>query len=158
MRPPVIFGGEAENLFETYASLIDEDQLEEWVELFVEDCVYEILTRENISQSLPLPLMLCDNKNMLRDRILSLRQANIYNIHTDRHILSLIHSETKEDGSIEASASYALYQTNQDGETRLFSVGKYLGKMIPLGGRLLFERVTVIVDTAGILTLLATPI
>jgi anthranilate 1,2-dioxygenase small subunit len=149
---------DAASLFEIYTRLIDDDQLEEWIELFVENCVYEILTRENVAQSLPLPLVLCDNKNMLYDRILSLRKANIYNIHTDRHILSQVRSEVCADGSVEASASYALYQTNQEGETRLFSVGKYQGKMVSRGNQLLFERLSVIVDTAGILTLLATPI
>lgn len=158
MSVPAIVREQAEDLFETYTRLIDEDQLEEWVDLFVEDCVYEILTHENVSQSLPLPLVLCDNKNMLRDRILSLRQANIYNIHTDRHVLSLVRAELEEDGILGASASYALYQTNQDGETRLFSVGKYIGKLVQQNGRLLFKRATVVVDTAGILTLLATPI
>lgn len=148
----------AADLFETYTRLIDEDRLEEWVELFVDDCLYQILTRENIAQSLPLPLMLCDNKNMLYDRILSLRKANIYNIHTDRHIVGLLRSEIGPDGNIAASASYALYQTNQDGETRLFSVGQYQAKMVTHSDVLLFERLTVIVDTAGILTLLATPI
>jgi anthranilate 1,2-dioxygenase small subunit len=149
---------EAYDLFETHARLIDEDQLEDWVELFVEDCTYEILTRENVAQSLPLPLLLCDNKNMLYDRVLSLRKANIYNIHTDRHVLGLVRTHSSVDGTIEASASYALYQTNQDGETRLFSVGKYQSMMVRRGGRLLFGRLTVIADTAGVLTLLATPI
>jgi anthranilate 1,2-dioxygenase small subunit len=149
---------EAYDLLETHARLIDEDQLEEWVELFVEDCTYEILTRENVAQSLPLPLLLCDNKNMLYDRILSLRKANIYNIHTDRHLLGLVRTQGSADGTIEASASYALYQTNQDGETRLFSVGKYQSMIVRRDNRLLFERLTVIADTAGVLTLLATPI
>ncbi len=150
--------GEVEELFEIYADLIDDDRLEEWVDLFVEDCVYEILTRENVAQSLPLPLVLCDNKDMLRDRILSLREANIYNIHTDRHVLSLVRRVVKDDGTLHASASFALYQTNQEGETRLFSVGKYQCEMVRHEGCLRLKHMTVTIDTAGILTLLATPI
>lgn len=149
---------EAASLLETYVRLIDEDRLEEWVELFVEDCVYRILTRENVAQSLPLPLVLCDNKDMLRDRIVSLRQANIYNIHTDRHILGQVRALIDDDGGLKVSASYALYQTNQEGETRLFSVGCYDDRVVRRNGQLLFKEKTVIVDTAGILTLLATPI
>jgi anthranilate 1,2-dioxygenase small subunit len=149
---------DAASLFETHARLIDQDRLEEWLELFTEDCVYEVLTRENVTQSLPLPLILCDSKNMLSDRILSLRKANIYNVHQDRHILGLVCTTSFNASAIEATASYAVYQTNQDGETRLFSVGEYLCKIVRRGHRLLFERLTVIADTAGILTLLATPI
>ena len=48
------------------------------------------MPRENYVRGLPLQLMLCENKNMLRDRVISLRQANIYNIHVDRHLISAI--------------------------------------------------------------------
>ena len=70
-----------ENLIADYAHYIDDDRLEEWLDFFSEDCVYKILSRENVEQALPLELLSCRNKNMLRDRILSLREANIYNIH-----------------------------------------------------------------------------
>ena len=150
--------GEAASLLWRYGALLDEDRLEEWIDLFVEDCLYRILTRENEAQSLPLPLVLCDSKDMLRDRIQSLRQANIYNIHTDRHVIGVPHVESEDTELLHLSASYALYQTDQEGVTRLFSVGRYEDKMVRRDGSLLFKEKTVVVDTSGILTLLATPI
>jgi anthranilate 1,2-dioxygenase small subunit len=147
----------AGDLLWRYTALLDEDRLEDWTELFVEDCLYRILTKENEVQSLPLPLVLCDNKNMLRDRVQSLRQANIYNIHTDRHVVGFPHI-AEEGEFLSVSASYALYQTDQEGVTRLFSVGCYRDRLVRVDGALLFKEKTVIVDTAGILTLLATPI
>jgi len=66
---------------------LDEDRLEDWVELFDEDCDYRIVTRENVEQGLPNVLMWCDNKNMLRDRVESYRNVNLYNPHYDRHVI-----------------------------------------------------------------------
>jgi len=148
---------EIQNLFETYTRLLDADRLEEWLDLFAEDCHYEIMSRENVQQNLPLSLMLCDNKDMLIDRVMSLREANIYNIHVDCHVLSFLHV-VEADGGYTVGANYALFQSNQEGETRLFSVGRYQANIIRKGAELKFSRMRVVVDTGAILSLLATPI
>lgn len=145
-------------LVETYARLLDADRLEDWLMLFDEHCHYEIMSRENVAQNLPLSLMLCDNKDMLMDRVMSLREANIYNIHFDRHVLSFLQMEAAGNGQYEAGLSYALFQSNQEGETRLFSVGRYEMRLIRKDDAWRFTRVRVVVDTGAILTLLATPI
>ena len=144
------------NLFETYGRLIDEDRLEEWVDLFVEECRYEIVSRENRAQNLPLSLMLCDNKNMLRDRIMSLRQANIYNLHCDCHVIGLVRVEAGD--TLTASAPYSLFQSTLDGDSRLFSVGRYHLELTEIDGALAISKMVVVVDTGAIPTLLATPI
>jgi anthranilate 1,2-dioxygenase small subunit len=148
---------EIQNLFETYTRLLDADRLEEWLDLFAEDCHYEIMSRENVQQNLPLSLMLCDNKDMLIDRVMSLREANIYNIHVDCHVLSFLHV-VEADWGYTVGANYALFQSNQEGETRLFSVGRYQANIIRKGAELKFSRMRVVVDTGAILSLLATPI
>jgi len=155
--PPPADHVEAVDLLWRYAFLLDDDKLEEWVELFVEDCVYQILTKENLAQSLPLPLVLCDNKDMLRDRVQSLRQANIYNIHTDRHVIGLPRVRVEGD-QVDLSASFSLYQTDQEGVSRLFVVGHYRDTLVRRDGNLAIKQKDVILDTAGIMTLLATPI
>src|SRR5690348_11983907 len=86
-------------LMAEYAMLIDEDQLEDWVELFDENCDYRVVTRENVEQNLPNVLMWCDNKNMLRDRVASYRDVNLYTLHYARHILGPIRI-TGNEGSV----------------------------------------------------------
>ncbi len=144
-------------LFEEYGRLLDEDRLEEWTDLFIEDGHYEIVSRENVEQNLPLSLMLCDNKDMIRDRVSALRQANIFNIHADCHVIGQVRGTATESGFLAAS-SYALFQSTQEGETRLFSVGRYSAALVERDGVLRFARQRVVVDTGAILTLLATPI
>ena len=55
-------------------------------------------------------------------------------------------------------ASYSLFQTNLEGMSRLFSVGRYdfVCSRTPAGLRLL--QATVIADTGLVMTLLAAPI
>ena len=149
------FRDEAYALLETYGRLLDADRLEDWLGLFAEDCRYEIVSRENREQNLPLSLILCENKNMLRDRVSSLREANIYNIHRDCHVIGLVGTE---DSALKASAPYALYQSNQEGDSRLFSVGRYYLELVRGEAGLLIGKQIVVVDTGAIPTLLATPI
>jgi anthranilate 1,2-dioxygenase small subunit len=125
-----MMAGGAYGLFEIYGRLLDEDRLEDWLDLFAETAQYEIVSRENRALNLPLSLMLCDNKDMLRDRIHSLRHANIFNIHRDCHVIGLVHASPAEGGRVSAGASYSLFQSNQEGETRLFSVGRYVFDLV----------------------------
>jgi anthranilate 1,2-dioxygenase small subunit len=146
------------DLLVEYGLLIDEDRLEAWLDLFVEDCVYTVVARENVDQNLPLPLILCENKRMLRDRIGAYRHVNEYNFHRDRHVIGGARFCEVEAGKWRIQASYSLYQTDTEGATRLFLVGSYDMTGIIEGGRPLLSEVTVIVDTAAIPTLLATPV
>lgn len=146
------------DLMADYVHLIDDDRLEDWVDLFVEDCTYKILSRENLRDGLPLELLSCANKNMLRDRVLSLRQANIYNIHRDTHVLSAVRVSDGEDDLYQVRANYAVYQTNQDGETELFSVGAYEDRVVFRDGRPYFKEKIAIADTFAIARMLSTPI
>ncbi|MDO9490054.1 MAG: aromatic-ring-hydroxylating dioxygenase subunit beta [Sphingomonadaceae bacterium] len=48
-----------------HAELIDEDRLEEWPELFTQECVYKIIARENVDRGLPITAIFCDSRKML---------------------------------------------------------------------------------------------
>lgn len=141
-----------------YGHLIDEDRLEDWLGLFAEDCTYTVIARENVDQKLPLPLLSCDNKRMLRDRVSAYRDVNEYNLHSDRHVIGGVRFREESDAAWRVDASYSLFQTDVEGVTRLFLVGGYEMAGAFEGGRPRLKTVRVIVDTASIPTLLATPI
>lgn len=141
-----------------YAARLDEDRLEDWVELFEEGCDYKIVSRENHRRGLPLALVWLTGKDMLRDRVVSLREANIYNIHIDRHVIGRARVVEATDGGWTVEANYAMFQTSQEGATRIFSVGLYRDRFVRAGGGLRLEKKLVIADTAAIPTLLSTPI
>jgi anthranilate 1,2-dioxygenase small subunit len=141
-----------------YGMLIDENRLEDWVELFDEACDYRIVTRENVEQDLPNILMWCDNKNMLRDRVESYRHVNLYNPHYDRHVLGPLRFIGNETLIWRFDVSYSLFQTELEGASRLFSVGRYRVEALVEGDVARLKSVTVIADTGLIPSLLATPI
>jgi anthranilate 1,2-dioxygenase small subunit len=145
-------------LMAEYAMAIDEDRLEEWVDLFDEDCDYRVVTRENLDQDLPNVLMWCDNKNMLRDRVESYRNVNEYNPHYDRHVLGPLRFTGEQDGVWSFDLAYSLFQTALEGESRLFSVGRYRVEARAHGGGARLLKVAVVADTGLVPSLLATPI
>jgi anthranilate 1,2-dioxygenase small subunit len=148
----------ANELMADYADLIDADRLEDWLGLFTEDARYDVVPRENVEQGLQVSLMVCANKAQLRDRISALRNANEYNLHYDRHLVSGVRVRAATDGTLEIGANYAVFQTNLEGQSRLFSVGRYQDRARLENGRLLLCDKKVIVDTYSVPTLLATPL
>jgi anthranilate 1,2-dioxygenase small subunit len=140
------------------ANLLDRDALEEWVECFAEDAGYRVLSRENTERGLPLALLQCENKNMIRDRVLSLRKANVTNPHRDRHLVGPAKLSALPDGSVLAESGYALYQSTYQGSSRLFSVGTYLDRICFDGGDARFSERRVVVDMFSVPTMLSTPI
>jgi len=145
-------------LMAEYAMAIDEDRLEDWVELFDERCDYRVVTRENVEQDLPNVLMWCDNKNMLRDRVDSYRNVNEYNLHYDRHVLGPLVFRDHKSSVWSFDVAYSLFQTTLEGESRLFSVGRYAVEVVFKDQEPFFKAVKVIADTGLIPSLLATPI
>ncbi|MDB6085419.1 MAG: anthranilate 1,2-dioxygenase [Gammaproteobacteria bacterium] len=139
-------------------NLLDDDKLETWVDCFAENAVYRILSRENTERKLPLPLFQCENKNMIRDRVLSLRKANVTNLHRDRHVAGPAKLTSDSSDVITAESSYALYQSTYEGTSRLFSVGAYRDRIRIEEGRAVFVERTVIVDLFSVPTMLSTPI
>ncbi len=146
------------DLLSNYVALLDRDDYDKWLEHFTDDCIYKVVPRENIDQGLPGIIVLCENKKMLVDRIVSLREANEYNLHTPRHLISNIRIVGEEHGVYAVETNYAVYQSNLEGETRLFSVGSYDDRVVFENGTPRFKEKVVIVDTYSIPTLLAKPI
>jgi anthranilate 1,2-dioxygenase small subunit len=141
-----------------YGMALDENRLEDWVELFDEACDYKVVTRENVEQNLSNVLMWCDNKNMLRDRVESYRQVNLYNLHYDRHVLGPLRFLKNENSLWTFDVSYSLFQTELEGASRLFSVGRYRVEVIVDADTARLKSVMVIADTGLVPSLLATPI
>src|SRR5579862_7231651 len=77
-----------EQLNTRYIRAIDDDKLEAWPELFTEQCLYKIVTRENFARGFSLPLMECASRGMLIDRVTGYRRVNVYEPQRYTHMLS----------------------------------------------------------------------
>jgi anthranilate 1,2-dioxygenase small subunit len=143
------------DLLAEYGALIDLAKFDEWLDLFAKECRYQIVPRENFDRGLPAALVFCDSRAMLEDRIRALREANKYNIHTDRHVIGL--PRILEDG-LALEAPFAVFQTDQEGDTRLFATGLYRDRLEISGRGLKIRDKLILLDTFAVPTLLATPL
>jgi anthranilate 1,2-dioxygenase small subunit len=146
------------DLLAEYGALIDAARFDEWLDLFSEECRFQIMPRENFDRGLPAGLIFCDSRAMLEDRIRALREANKYNIHSDRHVIGLPRILGAKAGGVSVEAPFAVYQTNQEGETRLFATGLYRDQLEPIGDNLKIRDKLILLDTFAVPTLLATPL
>jgi len=145
-------------LQDRYIAALDSDRLEDWPKLFVEDCFYEIIPKENEDDGFPAPVIYCDNAAMLRDRVISLRNANIYEKPTYRHFVSGLQFEKLDDDNILMTSNYVVVNTSQAGETSIYQAGRYIDRVIRTADGWRFKSKRVVYDTSRVQTALAIPI
>ena len=146
------------DLYAAYGGLIDAAEWDAWLGLFAVACRYQIIPRENAELGLPAGLIFCDSRAVLEDRIMALREANKYNIHWDRHVIGLPRMLREAGAELLVEAPFAVYQSDQEGSSRLFATGLYRDRIISESGGLKFRDKTVLLDTFAVPSLLATPL
>ena len=147
---------EVERLHARYAHALDADQLEDWPEFFTENGRYRITTAENEERGLPLPVLYAEGRAMLRDRIASLRHANIYEPQHYRHLISAILIEQIDAEHVKSVANFVVIRIMQSGDTLLFASGRYLDRIVLAD--MLYEERVVVCDSRRFDTLLAIPL
>jgi anthranilate 1,2-dioxygenase small subunit len=145
-------------LQERYISVIDTDRLEEWPHLFTEDCIYEIVPKENADLGLPIGIMHCFGRAMLSDRITALRHANIFEPHTYRHLTSGLEFKRIDPVTVEMQSNYVVVQTLTDGESRVYQAGRYFDRVVRTAEGWRYQSKRAIYDTSRVQTLLVTPV
>lgn len=113
-----------------YAHAIDDGDVKAWPGYFTEDARYKIASRENVDAGLPMGVMYCEGAGMMRDRVLALETANIYEPHTYCHNLGPARMKRAPDGSIHARTNFTVVRTMQEGRMDTFAAGKYLDRIV----------------------------
>ena len=149
---------ELDELYSEYAHCLDADELERWPDLFSEDCFYRVTSAENYEAGLPLGLIYATSRNMLKDRISALREANIYEPQRYRHLLSSIRIVGETADGLDAQANFLVIRTMQEGDMTIFAAGRYVDRVVRDGGGWKFARKEVVLDSRRIDTLLAIPL
>lgn len=146
-----------EQLHARYAHALDSDRLEDWPNFFTEKGRYRIATAENEERGLPLPVLYAEGRAMMRDRVQSLRHANIYEAQRYRHMISSILPERIDARVARSTANFLVIRIMQDGDTMVFASGRYLDRIV-LSPEPLFEERVVVCDSRRFDTLLAIPL
>jgi anthranilate 1,2-dioxygenase small subunit/terephthalate 1,2-dioxygenase oxygenase component beta subunit len=139
-----------------YAACIDADRLEEWPAMFTERCIYKITSADNHRRGYAAGIVYADSRAMLTDRVAALREANIYERQSYRHIVGMPALRSGEQ--ISAETPFVVVRTMRDGRMDLFAAGVYLDRVQDEGGTLRFAERIVVCDGSRFDTLLAIPL
>jgi anthranilate 1,2-dioxygenase small subunit len=149
---------ELERLYADYAHCLDADELERWPDFFTEDCFYRVTSAENYEAGLPLGLIYATSRNMVKDRVSALREANIYEPQRYRHLISSLRIVGETAGALDTHANFLVVRTMQDGDMTIFAAGHYVDRAVHDEDGWKFARKEVVLDSRQIDTLLAIPI
>ena len=149
---------ELEQLYTDYVHCLDADELERWPDFFAEGCFYRVTSAENFEAGLPLGLIHATSRNMLKDRVSALREANIYEPQRYRHLVSSLNIVEDRGETLDLVTNFLVVRTMQDGDMTLFAAGRYVDQVMRVGDDWKFARKEVLLDSRQIDTLLAIPI
>jgi anthranilate 1,2-dioxygenase small subunit len=149
---------ELEQLYTDYVHCLDDDELERWPDFFTEDCFYRVTSAENYEAGMPLGLIHATSRNMLKDRVSALREANIYEPQRYRHLVSSIKIVEELAETLDVMANFLVVRTMQEGDMTLFGAGRYVDQVKLTDSVWKFARKDVVLDSRQIDTLLAIPL
>ncbi len=141
-----------------YARCIDDDRLEEWPNHFDGACVYKITTAANYRDGLEAGIIFANSRGMLTDRVSALREANIYERQSYRHIIGQPSILSEDKGEVRSETPFLVARILQDGETNIFATGRYFDLYKIEDGEAKLNERTVVCDSSRIDTLLALPL
>ena len=141
-----------------YARAIDDDRLEDWPNFFTDPCLYTITSADNHRRGMPVGIIYADSRGMLKDRVAALREANVFERQSYRHVVGLPAIVGERDGVTRAETPFLVVRIMRDGTMALFATGRYLDDLVEEAGALRFRERVVVCDSSRIDTLLAIPL
>ncbi|MFN0160496.1 MAG: aromatic-ring-hydroxylating dioxygenase subunit beta [Burkholderiales bacterium] len=136
-----------DDLYARYAGALDAADYASWLELFVEDCIYRVVPRENHDRGLPLATMAAESRGMLRDRIFGITTTLYHQPYYQRHIVSGLFIREADANVVRTQANYAVFRTKQNELSEVFNVGRYLDCVVDDGGALRFREKICVFDS-----------
>ncbi|MEN3296692.1 MAG: anthranilate 1,2-dioxygenase small subunit [Burkholderiales bacterium] len=142
-----------------YARCIDNNLLEQWPDFFLEQCLYLITTADNHAAGMQAGIVYADTRAMLADRVLAMRDANVYEEQRYRHIIGAPLVLEDNGDTAKAESPYIVVRTMRDGSMQVFATGRYIDRIVKTAdGTLKFAERLAVNDSNDIDTLLVIPL
>ena len=139
---------EIEEFNTEYARVLDALDVDKWPDFFTEDGFYRVTARENYDENLPVGLVWCEGKPMLKDRAAAVKSTMMHAPRYLRHYNSNVHvTGVEQDGAITSESNYLVVETLMEDETRIFQAGCYLDRFVRGDGGLLLKARDCIYDS-----------
>lgn len=142
-----------------YADCLNEKRYGDFPAFFKEDdCHYEVQSKENEDLGLTVPIMGCYSHGMIRDRVAQLVDNTLtYRRLNLRHFISNIRIDD-EQPEINVNANFQVMQSDLEGVSKLYLVGRYEDKLILDQNELKLISKRAILDSFSVPNMLAVPV
>ncbi len=117
------------DLYARYTEALDDGPLERWPEFFTEQCMYQIIPRDNYDQNLPVAIMRCESRAMIEDRVTAVNETMMYEPRYLRHHTSDIRIEDPTDSNVNVRANFSVIEVLPDELPRILIAGRYLDRL-----------------------------
>src|SRR5690554_1607011 len=144
--------------YEEVADLLDRDEVERFPSYFLDECTYQIVSRENYDEGLPQAAVYCDGVGMVQDRVLALRETQVYVPRVWRHFISGVRVTAIEGDQIHARANFLITEAMSDEDPTLFLVGQYLDILVRDGASFKFRQRLAVYDNHHVTRSLIVPV
>ena len=139
---------EIEEFNTDYARVLDALDVDQWPDFFTKDWFYRVTARENYDEGLPIGLVWCEGKPMLKDRAAAVKSTMVHAPRYLRHYNSNVRvTGVEQDGAITSESNYLVVETLMEDETRIFQAGCYLDRFVRGDGGLLLKARDCIYDS-----------
>ncbi|MGE4336575.1 MAG: aromatic-ring-hydroxylating dioxygenase subunit beta [Pigmentiphaga sp.] len=148
-----------ENLIAEWARAIDENRVEDIAALLAPTGRYTVRSRFNADRGLPHALIDTTSAAQLRDRIQSMRIANVYEPHHYRHLISGVQIVGESNGALQARSNFLVTRTHESsGDTCIFATGQCRDVIEVTTDAAAFRSRELVLDSRVIETLLVIPL
>lgn len=124
---------ELNTLYARYAAALDDGPLAAWPGFFAEDCMYQIIPRDNFEQGLPMAIMRCESRAMLEDRVTGVQETMLYEPRYLRHHITNILIEDASAGALQVRANFSVIEVLPDELPRISIAGCYRDRLVRNG-------------------------
>jgi salicylate 5-hydroxylase small subunit len=126
--------------YAAYASCINDGRYEDWPDFFTERAWYRVVSRENYDRNLPLSTLSLKGRPMMKDRIYGIESTIFHAPYYQRHLIGLPMVSNAERGGFDVEVNYTVIRTKRDFAAEVYSVGRYLDRVIITEEGLKFEQ------------------
>lgn len=141
-----------------YCAALDANDVERWAEFFTEDARYRVTSRENALLDMPVGLVYCEGRDMIRDRALAVAHSQMFAPRHMLHVLGTTRVVDESGGAIVSQTPFILMQTLIEGPSTVHLAGTYFDRFVRHGEQLLLADRQVVHDTEVLATALAYPV
>jgi len=135
------------DFYDAYFEALDDLRLEEWPNFFADDCLFQIIPRENFDAGYQLCTIQADSKGMLVDRVQGILKTQMFAPRTCRRFYSGLRATGRDKGLLKVRQNVVVIQTLIDGPSLVHICGVGYDLLEEAGAEFRFRERILVIDS-----------